>query len=495
MPNYCFNLEDLNTHRVYNPNSYRNVVSSCINEMNTMLEKIADSINSESITSAIDLLTELQQAAIDLGTYTEMVKGEGYDIVRDIEQFCEDIFILSERLNSIDTSCNENELDIDAAYSSMDQRFAIIVEAYNLREEVVFICLRPEYFKGYYKFYEEAVADPNKDVYIIPIPWYKRNVVGMREKVYLFEDGYPEGSTVFNYQKYLVSVHEPETVYIQYSQDQYDDGTDIFEEYYSLNLRKYTDRLVLVPYKEYPVFSEMDTSFYYSMKYYVTMPGVMCADEVLLCDDWLRELYIKKLIEFTGEDFRGIWENKICVIEKTSNTNLLLSISDIKKEWNGYCENLGNEWYTSGGKIKKIILYQPVFSSFYEYGIDIIGKIEKNLEIFKDASDDIVVIWLEQLPIKRDLNKLDKMVVKKYRGVVEKFVSEDYGIFVSDSIFDGKYNLSDFLQRLEDAGIRKEATLERIVIEISDAYYGDGDYVARQFVLEKKPVMIQNIAV
>lgn len=490
MTDYCFNINDFNTNREYGHDSYRNTVSDCVCEMNQLLVQITDCINAGKIQQAVEILTILQQVAIDLGTYTEMVKGEGYDIVISLEAFCEDMFRLSECLKK-----DKEDSLVEEAYYYMDKRFAEISELYNLREEVIFICLKPEYFNNYYKYFMEAMTDPNKDVYVIPIPWYKRNVIGMREKVFLNEEGYPKAAKIFNYREYLVSVHEPETIYIQYSQDQYDDRMDIFEEYYSINLRKYTDNLILIPYKEYPLFSEDDFGFFYGMKYYATMPGVICADKVLLHDDWSRELYIKKLVEFAGEDTRELWEKKIDVVEKPSVSDILVAVSDIKKAWDIFRENMGDVFRKPNGDFKKIVLFQPIFSSFFEYGANMICKIQKNLDVFRGADDDIVVIWLEQLPLKTDLDKLNKSVSEEYRKVVNKFVSEERGVFLSDMSSKNRYDISSFIEYLETEGNRKGATIERIAIEISDAYYGDSDYVARQFVLEKKPVMIQDVEI
>ena len=494
MQEYFFNPKDIERNREQNKDSYKNVVSSCIFEMNGLMSHIASCINTEDINQAINELVILQQAAIDLGTYTEMVKGEGYDIVKVIERFCEDVYVLSESLTNYSIMGNPDEkTKIEEAFFSMDQRFSEFTSLYNLREEVVFICLRPEYFKGYSKLYNEAILDTNKDVYIIPIPWYRKNSLGLREEVFFFNEGYPEDAKVFDYQKYQISIHEPETVYIQYSQDQYDDITDIFEEYYSMNLRKYTGNLVLIPYNEMPEFSEEDTSFYYSMKYYVTMPGVVCADKVLLHDDWNRKLYIKKLTEFAGSETEELWKNKIEVVEKPSDSDILVAVSDIKKMWDRFRGNLGDDFRKPNGDFKKIILFQPVFSSFYEYGIDVIRKIKKNLDVFKSVKDDIVLIWLEQLPLKNNLNKLNKEVFEEYHRVVNSFISEERGVFLSDISSPNRYDISSFIEYIEEKEIRKGATLERIAIEISDAYYGDNDYVARQFAIEKKPVMIQSV--
>lgn len=500
MPKYIFNTSDLEKNRVYNPKSYRNIVTAFISEMNNQLAQLADSLNSEDFADALEILTTLQQTTIDLGNYTELVKGEGYDIVGVLEQFCEDIFAMYEPLNYYvenenDRSVILDEARVEEAYGVMDQRFAQMVSLYDEREEVVFICLKPEYFNHYRALYDTALEDSNKDVYVIPIPFAKRNYDGtIKETFYSFE-GYPEGVKVYDCQKYDIALHEPETVVIQYSQDGYNDKAGIPAAFYSLNLRQCTDKLILIPYEEQDDFEEEEFRPYYNMNFYVTQPGVMCADEVWLYSEKLRGLYIKKLTEFAGEETRSIWEEKIKVVERPKKIELPVLPSDIRKAWDEYRLSLGEKWLNGAGKNKKVILYQPVFSSFVEYGEGMLEKIKRNLQVFENAKDEVVLLWLEQLPLKRDLAKINTGVAAGYRKMVEDFVSSGEGVFISDAVSDNEYKLSLFLEYLENEGLRKGATLERIAIEISDAYYGDGDYVARQFTLEKKPVMIQNVEI
>ena len=47
------------------------------------------------------------------------------------------------------------------------------------------------------------------------------------------------------------------------------------------------------------------------MKEYVTMPGVVYADKVIVQSENIKKLYVKKLTEFLGEDLQKEWDNKI----------------------------------------------------------------------------------------------------------------------------------------------------------------------------------------
>ncbi len=48
-----------------------------------------------------------------------------------------------------------------------------------------------------------------------------------------------------------------------------------------------------------------------TMRYFCTVPGVVCADKVVVQSEQMRKRYIEYLTAFAGEDTRQIWENKI----------------------------------------------------------------------------------------------------------------------------------------------------------------------------------------
>lgn len=47
-----------------------------------------------------------------------------------------------------------------------------------------------------------------------------------------------------------------------------------------------------------------DMRAYRSMEAYVTVPGVIYADETIVQSEAMKELYVKKLTEFMGEESR-----------------------------------------------------------------------------------------------------------------------------------------------------------------------------------------------
>ena len=56
-----------------------------------------------------------------------------------------------------------------------------------------------------------------------------------------------------------------------------------------------------------------DTRSIHNMRYYVSVPGVVRADRVLVQSEQMRRSYIDYLTQFAGENTKPVWEEKIRV--------------------------------------------------------------------------------------------------------------------------------------------------------------------------------------
>lgn len=95
--------------------------------------------------------------------------------------------------------------------------------------------------------YFQALVDPSCEVAVVPIPYYKWNESG--EKVYCYEgDKLPLYVEVTPYHQYDLATVQPDIAYIHNPFDQYNSATQVDEAYFSMNLKKYVENLVYVPY-------------------------------------------------------------------------------------------------------------------------------------------------------------------------------------------------------------------------------------------------------
>ena len=344
MPEYHVDPSELTDRRVIcckdasgNKDTYRTVVMQCLKEMEMEHVRLKDEKDPESIAG---ICADLQQLAIDLGTYMEAVKGEGYDIVTMLEKYCEGLyeFAQNEALGSLET---------------VDNLFQEIYEKVSIRKEVLFLPFKGEYWEVFDEEYNKCLDSPDTDVYVAPIPYYYKDHLGqLYDKQYELSK-YPEDLLITNYDDYELAFRNPDRIYIQNPYDRWNEITSVPPFFYSDNLLKYTDCLVYIPWFRTYDFTAEDQKAWYNMKYYCNVPGVINADKVIVQSKIIREAYIAKLCEFTGDESREIWEQKIIVTEP------VIKEREEKKE-----ERMGT------------ILYYQDFSDILLYGQHAVEKLK-----------------------------------------------------------------------------------------------------------------------
>lgn len=117
---------------------------------------------------------------------------------------------------------------------------------------------------------------------------------------------------------------------------------------------------------------------------------------------------------------------------------------------------------------KKAILYVSGFSLYIEYGERAVNKLEKNLKLFQENKDGIVLWWMPQKQMRTMLGLISQELVTRYDGILEQFGNTDWAI----------------CDMSED---------EERALKYCNAYYGEKNELAQQFVDMKKPVMIEQM--
>ena len=105
-----------------------------------------------------------------------------------------------------------------------------------------------------------------------------------------------------------------------------------------------------------------------------------------------------------------------------------------------------------------------------KFNEEMIDKIERNLEVFKENSDDVVLLWRPHPLIEATLTSMLPSLWEKYKRIIDDYREVGWGI----------YDDSPELDR---------------AIAISDAYYGDWSSVVWLYKETGKPIMIQNVEV
>ena len=182
------------------------------------------------------------------------------------------------------------------------------------RKTVLFLPVLAKDWSGLHSLWQEYAQDETCDVYVAPLPYYYKDYDSSPRKVCYESTEFPEAVQVLDYNvltpEYLEMLH-PEVIVIQNPYDSWNPAISVPEMCYSKNIRKYTDKLVYVPPFVLDEYSKSNEREYSNMKYYVTMPGVVYADHIMVQSEKMRQMYIEKLAEFAGEETKEVWEQRI----------------------------------------------------------------------------------------------------------------------------------------------------------------------------------------
>ncbi|SFL40670.1 hypothetical protein SAMN05216390_12522 [Lachnospiraceae bacterium KH1T2] len=420
-----------------------------------------------------DRLSECQNKAILIGNSLEA----NYDtdkinlIIKILEEYCENIFNLS--------IIKEDELQIkkikEEIKSQLNQvEIRILYDLPADKKEVVFLPYKASMWDSLESVWKKADADPDTEAYVIPIPYFDKNPDGSFGEEHYEGELYPEYVPITDYRKYDFEGRHPDEIYIHNPYDEYNILTSVHPYFYSTYLRKYTDKLIYIPYFIVDEIDPDDEGKIEEMESFIDQPGVHNADLVIVQSENMAKIYIKVLTrllmkrsdkydEETVKKFlqgciKGWGSPKVDKIKNTNREDL-----SIPEEWTYLIKK-------NDGSLKKVVLYNIGVTSAIEHGEKLLDKLERSFEIFKAHKDSVTLLWRPHPLIETTFKNLGEGLYERYISIKEKYIEEGFGIF-DDS-----------------------ADLDRAVI-LSDAYYGDQSSLVQLFLKADKCVMIENVDV
>ena len=294
----------------------------------------------------------------------------------------------------------------------------------------------------------------------IPAPYYYKNIDGTVEK---FNDDkqYPEYVKIVSPENFDFDNEYVEKIIIQNPYDSYNATTTVHPQFYAKKLAMCTKELIYIPYFETEEINPSDMRAYVSMDSYVTMPGVVYSDKVIVQSEGIKALYVKKLSEYFGEETRDIWNTKIIgngkhYIEMENSDS---KYDDIPEKWKGYIKK-------SDGSYKKVILYFICTNDVLENGHRVFDKIKRSMDTFLEYEDSVVPLMMFESNIDEILQMENPELLEDYNEIKMNFTQ----YIVNENELDKAMNLCD-------------------------AFYGDAGSEAQLCRNSGKPVMIQNVEI
>ncbi len=403
-------------------------------------------IDKKEYENAQNLLADCQDTAIQLGNLIEESEGEGFVTVSFLEEYCEALY---EAATSLSEESNGHKVQ-----KQLDKK---IIKAENsakndikVKLEIVFMPYKASMWDSLESVWKAADEDPDCDAYVVPIPYYDRNPDHSFGEFHYEGNEYPDYVPVTHYEAYNLEQRRPDVIYIHNPYDGNNYVTSVDPRFYSSELKKYTNKLVYIPY-----FVVSDNV----PEHFCTAPGCIYADDVIVQSETVRDTYIDIIVKnnistlkAASEKFVALGSPKFdCVVNKTPCDYVL------PEEWKRKIEH------------KKVILYNTSVSAILNGNVQYLEKIKSVLNYFSEHRE--VVLWWRPHPLSEAVyDSMRHGLVDAYLNLIEQYKNLNFGI----------YDDTPDLHR---------------AICLSDAYYGDRSSLVALYQLTGKPVMIQNVNV
>lgn len=416
-----------------------------------------------------EALAQCQESAIALGTYIDTLGDRHASLVHILEDYCENIYQMSERLSD-ENACRKISKKIQKQLAGL--RNSIKYDLPEDKKEIVFLPYKASMWDSLESVWKAADADPDCDAYVIPIPYFDKNPDGSFREEHYEGDQYPKNVPITRYDEYDLEAHHPDIIYIHNPYDECNHVTSVHPYFYSKNLRNYTDKLVYIPYFVLGEINPDDQAAIDGMKHFCFTPGTIYANQVIVQSESMRQIYINEYMKaaremglsgehvdrkFLEKKFLGTGSPKIDKVLNTKKEDL-----EIPEEWLKVIEKPDGSW-------KKIVFYNTSVSALLQHGEKMLRKMESVFGIFKENRDEVALLWRPHPLIQATIESMRPELWEGYKEIRDRYIEEGWGIYDNS------------------------AELDRAVV-LSDAYYGDGSSSVVQ--LCKKvgmPVMVQDV--
>lgn len=433
-------------------------------------DEIKNDIDRKNYLLAQDMLGQCQECAISIGTAIEKLEGEGFVTVSYVETYCDVVFSIFEELNGADVNTNKVHKNLKKQLLRIENS---VKNDIPVRKEIAFFPYKASMWDSLESVYLAAKEDPDCDVYCVPIPYYDKKPDRSLGQMHYEGREYPKNIEVIDWQTYNFEERKPDVIYIHNPYDDWNLVTSVPPRYFSSNLKRYTEKLVYIPYFVLQEIEPDNQQAIERMKHFIWNPGVIYSDEVILQSEKMKQIYVNEYLKAANEakltgnhidrkylenKFKGTGSPKIEKVLRTKKEDL-----DIPEEWLKQIQKGDGSW-------KKVVLYNTGIAALLEHNEKWVEKIEDSLRIFKENQDKVTLLWRPHPLIETTMKSMRPQVLREYLRIKTQFINEGWGIY-------------------------DDSTDLNMAVAVSDAYYGDQSSVVQLYQGVKKPVMIQNITI
>lgn len=268
---------------------------------------------------------------------------------------------------------------------------------------IVFFPYKASMWDSLETVYEAALKDEDCIAQVVPIPYYK---LSKDNAIQTYEGNqFPKNVPIKHYSEYNLQEEEPDIIFVHNIYDQYNTITQVYEEYFTSNLKKYTDMLVYVPYH----ISSFVASDKNSMYLAYDIPSVKNVDKIILSSEHVKKVAIRD----------GISEEKVLLLGSPKLDHMVsLTKKDISypKEWKEKLEG------------KTVYLLNTGCLFFADQPFLKVGVLSNILNI-SNIDENSVLIWRPHPLTRISIMKYTPELLSYYDILTHKYINREIGMY------------------------------------------------------------------
>ncbi len=374
----------------------KNIIQTMLEAHNYVLGLMKD----RCISEANGILEQCQECAIHIGETIEKSEGMDAKAVFYLENYCEQLYRISKMGDKKLTKNLKTQLDksLHCVEYELDENISLD------KQKIVFMPYKVSMWDCMESVWEAAMSDEKCVVYVVPIPYYEKDSNGNIIR-FCYEGGkFPKYIPIIPYDEFSLHIERPDIVYIHNPYDGANYVTSVHPNYYSSNLKKYTDLLIYIPYFICGSGSMPET--------HLNLPAYQYIDYIIVQDKEKK----KSLIDFMPEE-------KIIVMGSPKIDRILM----LKKKNELVNKEIPQKWrkIISG---KKVILFNVSISGILQNSKVALDKIRYVISTFK-GKDNVVLLWRPHPLVEATLQSMRPDLYEEYMGIKNAFIEEEKGIF------------------------------------------------------------------
>lgn len=382
----------------------RRIKNNIKNLMKTMRQahtKAFSLLQNRRVETANELLSQCQDCALYIGEAIEKSEGMDTQAVSDLELYCEQLYEMS---RTVDRKALEMlKRQLDSILQRIEDQVDTAIPTDKLK--IIFMPYKAAMWDCMESVWEAANQDEDCEVKVMPVPYYERDGQGKLEKLCYDGQLFPGYVPISHYSEFSCETEGADIIYIHNPYDNANYVTSVHPDYYSSELKKYTDSLVYIPYFICGEGKMPDT--------HLNLPVYSFADKIIVQDSKKAE----SLSDHVAADkIAVIGSPKVDRLRKLEKRKNEIIDLEIPENWKNKIEG------------KKVFLFNISITGILKNSKYALDKIRYVLSEF-EVREDVILLWRPHPLIEATLKTMRPDLYIEYIEMKEAFIRKDKGIF------------------------------------------------------------------